>query len=108
MCSIYASRPLTCRSMGIPTRKDELIDGACDVQTFVPIVRLPASLVAEDEMLATLETNALAALPEATAEGEEVMLPYGFVLGVPEPGAAQAHATSTGTQPREADSPALF
>jgi Fe-S-cluster containining protein len=78
-CSLYDSRPLTCRSMGIPTREGALVQGACDVQTFIPITRLSASLEAEEQVLANLESAELAALPEVCVEGEEVLLPYGFV-----------------------------
>jgi hypothetical protein len=56
-----------------------MVNGACDVQTFVPIVRLSSSLAAEEESLAGLEAAALATLPEMSSRGEELMLPYGFV-----------------------------
>lgn len=79
LCSLYAFRPLTCRSMGIPNREAVLVNGACDVQTFVPIVRLSASLEAEEQTLAGRESAELAKLPETAGEGEEVFLPYGFV-----------------------------
>ena len=79
LCSVYAYRPLTCRSMGIPVRQGAMVQGACDVQTFVPIRQLSASLEAEEQALANLESAELAALPEVSAEGEEVLLPYGFV-----------------------------
>jgi Fe-S-cluster containining protein len=79
LCSLYAHRPLTCRSMGIPIREGAMVSGACNVQTFVPIVRLPASLETEEETLARRESAELAMLPEVAQEGEEVLLPYGFV-----------------------------
>ena len=79
LCSLYASRPLTCRSMGIPTREDGMVHGACEVQTFVPITRLSAALEAEEQHLANLESVELAALPEVSVRGEELLLPYGFV-----------------------------
>jgi Fe-S-cluster containining protein len=79
LCSLYAHRPLTCRSMGIPTRQDAMVYGACSIQTFVPITRLSASLEAEERELATHEAVELAALPEVAADGEEVLLPYGFL-----------------------------
>jgi Fe-S-cluster containining protein len=79
LCSLYASRPLTCRSMGIPTRHGAMVHGACDVQTFVPITRLSAALEAEEQLLANLESVELAALPEVSVGGEELLLPYGFV-----------------------------
>ena len=78
LCSLYAHRPLTCRSMGIPMRQDDMVNGACAVQTFVPIARLSVSLAAEEQELAALEAAELAALPEATLEGEEILLPYAF------------------------------
>ena len=89
LCSLYAHRPLACRSMGIPMRQDSRVNGACEVQTFVPIVRLPSSLAAEEETLAALEAAELAALPDVASEGEELMLPYGFVstpMAVPSQG----------------------
>lgn len=79
LCSLYAHRPLTCRSMGIPTHRDSMVNGACGIQTFVPIARLSASLEAEERELATREAHELAALPEVAAEGEEMLLPYGFL-----------------------------
>jgi Fe-S-cluster containining protein len=81
LCSVYVYRPLTCRSMGIPMRQEGMTHGACDVQTFVPVRRLSASLQAEEQALANLEAVQLAALSEVPAEGEEVLLPYGFVSG---------------------------
>jgi len=78
-CSLYAFRPLTCRSMGIPARQEGLVNGACAVQTFVPIARLSASLETEERELAAREAAELAALPEVAAEGEEILLPYAFV-----------------------------
>ncbi len=80
LCSLYAFRPLTCRSMGVPTREAAMVNGACEVQTFIPIVRLSESLEAEEQALAHRESAELAKLPEAAVEGEEVFLPYGFVV----------------------------
>ncbi len=79
-CGLYAFRPLTCRSMGIPTEQAGITAGACEIQTFVPILRLPAAIRADENELAreeakALETHRLA----AQAEGEEVLLPYGFL-----------------------------
>ena len=79
LCSLYAYRPLTCRSMGIPMREGATVNGACAVQTFVPIVRLPASFTAEEQVLADRESAELAMLPEVATDGEELLLPYGFV-----------------------------
>jgi hypothetical protein len=56
-----------------------MVYGACGIQTFVPITRLTASLEAEERELARREADELAALPEVAAEGEEILLPYGFL-----------------------------
>ena len=87
LCLLYAHRPLTCRSMGIPSRQDAVVNGACTVQTFVPITRLSVALEAEEQELAALEAAELAALPEVVEEGEEIMLPYAFVSSSIETGA---------------------
>jgi hypothetical protein len=79
LCLLYDYRPLTCRSMGIPSRQNAVVHGACAVQTFVPITRLSASLEAEEQELAALEAAELAALPEVVVEGEEILMPYAFV-----------------------------
>jgi Fe-S-cluster containining protein len=79
LCALYAYRPLTCRSMGIPTRQDATVNGACSVQTFVPIVRLSASLETEEQELAASEAALLEVLPEVATEGEELLVPYAFV-----------------------------
>jgi hypothetical protein len=76
--------------MGIPARQDAMVNGACAIQTFVPITRLSASLEAEEQELAVLEAAELAALPEVAAEGEELLLPYAFVPRHIEAGTAQA------------------
>jgi hypothetical protein len=57
-----------------------MIHGACNVQTFIPIVRLSASLRAEEDELARQEASALEhhRMVEKT-DGEEVFLPYGFL-----------------------------
>ncbi|MGH7217122.1 MAG: YkgJ family cysteine cluster protein [Nitrospiraceae bacterium] len=79
-CGIYQHRPLACRSMGIPTEDRGLAQGACEVQTFIPILRLPATFREEEHRLAQEEAASLAALHLATgSSGEEVFLPYGFL-----------------------------
>ncbi len=78
LCSLYAYRPLVCRSMGIPTQVGEMVEGACCVQTFVPIVRLSASLRAEEQELAAWEAEQLTA-HRASTEGAEILLPYAFL-----------------------------
>jgi Fe-S-cluster containining protein len=79
-CGVYHHRPLVCRSMGIPTEDQGLAHGACEVQTFIPILRLPSSFRQEEDRLAQEETTSLDALRQATGStGEEVFLPYGFI-----------------------------
>ena len=66
--------------MGIPTESRGLVHGACEVQTFIPIIRLPSSFREEEHRLLQEETLALEALRLATGSaGEEVLLPYGFL-----------------------------
>lgn len=79
-CGLYQHRPLVCRSMGIPTEDRGLAQGACEVQTFIPIVRLPSSFREEEDCLVQEEAAALEALHLAGGSvGEEVFLPYGFL-----------------------------
>jgi len=79
-CGVYQFRPLVCRSMGIPIEDHGLSQGACDIQTFIPILRLPASFRKEEDQLAQEEAASLDALHQITGStGEEVFLPYGFL-----------------------------
>lgn len=79
-CSVYAFRPITCRTMGVPVESDGMVHGACEVQTAVPIIRLSPSLRAEHDYLAEDEAVALSILRQAQPEkGDELLLPYGFV-----------------------------
>lgn len=79
-CGVYLHRPLVCRSMGIPTEARGLAHGACEVQTFIPILRLPSSFREEEERLSQEEAASLDALRRTTGStGEEVFLPYGFI-----------------------------
>ena len=94
LCSVYAHRPLTCRSMGIPSRQNGMVYGACDVQTFVPIVRLSATLETEEQELANQEAAELAKLPEVAEEGEELFFPYGLLSSQPDPGAGTIASSS--------------
>ena len=79
LCLLYEYRPLACRSMGIPTETDATVRGACEVQSFVPIVRLSAALRAEEYALARYESEILDAEGGMAAEGEEMLSPYGFL-----------------------------
>src|SRR5262245_1955214 len=80
LCTLYAYRPLTCRSMGIPTEEKGMVTGACEVQTFVPIIRLSGALRAEEDMLSKQEAQTLDAYNSLTGNDcEELLLPYGFL-----------------------------
>jgi Fe-S-cluster containining protein len=79
-CGVYPFRPLTCRTMGIPTEDTGVAQGACEVQTALPIRRLSRSLREEEELLAQAEARTLAQWQRATGtQGEELLLPYGFL-----------------------------
>jgi len=66
--------------MGIPTENLGLAQGACEVQTFIPILRLSSTFREEEDRLAQEEAAFLDALRRATGStGEEVFLPYGFL-----------------------------
>jgi len=79
-CGVYHHRPLVCRSMGIPTEDRGLTHGACEVQTFIPIVRLPSAFREEEDRLAREEAASLETLRRTTGStGEEIFLPYGFL-----------------------------
>lgn len=79
-CGVYQYRPLVCRSMGIPIEDQGLSHGACEIQTFIPIVRLPSAFREEEARLAQEEADSLDTLRRTTGStGEEVFLPYGFL-----------------------------
>jgi Fe-S-cluster containining protein len=79
-CLVYAHRPITCRMMGLPVEIDGLVQGACEVQTFIPVIRVSQALRQEEDRLAEKETGLIAEQRHATSsEGEEVLLPYGFL-----------------------------
>ena len=79
-CSLYAFRPLTCRSMGIPIESDGIVQGACAIQTSVPLIRLSSSLRHEDDRLAGEEADELTQLRDRQRMlGEELLLPYAFL-----------------------------
>lgn len=80
-CEIYEYRPLVCRSMGIPVEENGITYGACGVQTFVPIKRVPPAQREEEDALASREAETLELFKSSSGcAGEEVLLPYGFVL----------------------------
>lgn len=72
-CRVYAFRPLTCRLMGIPPETGGVVQGACAVQTAVPIVRLPPALRAAEDALVVEEAAAL------TGPSEEILITHGFL-----------------------------
>lgn len=79
-CGIYQFRPLVCRSMGIPTDDEGCVDGACTVQTAVPLIRLSKTLREEENRLAALEAEQLGLLRhQQGVEGEELLLSFAFV-----------------------------
>ncbi len=79
-CGVYEVRPLTCRLMGIPTSLDGIVQGACEIQSFVPITRLSTALREEEPVLATAEAAVLTLLQQTSGlPGEEFLLPYGFL-----------------------------
>jgi len=83
-CDLYAFRPLTCRTMGIPTESDGMVQGACTVQTAVPVIQLSPTFRIEENQLAEQEAVHLAILSRAHPdEGEEILLPYGFLPNAP-------------------------
>jgi Fe-S-cluster containining protein len=79
-CRVYAFRPVTCRAMGIPVEEDGFVEGACEVQTAVPIVRVPEALREEEDHLVEQEASELDALRYATrVAGDEVLITFGFL-----------------------------
>ena len=79
-CRVYEVRPVTCRMMGIPIEEDGVVQGACEIQIALPIVRLPAIFREEEERLVEREAQELEAFQdEAVPPGDEVFLPYGFL-----------------------------
>jgi hypothetical protein len=67
--------------MGIPIETAGLVNGACDIQTFVPVVQLSRSLRDEEDRLAEEEARLLEIGRSRRAlTGAEMLLPYGFLL----------------------------
>jgi Fe-S-cluster containining protein len=82
-CRVYEYRPMTCRTMGLPVEPDGLSEGACDVQTAVPIVRLSRALREEEARLVAQEAVAIASHCSGQKTAEELLLPYGFLTDRP-------------------------
>ena len=79
-CGLYEFRPVTCRTMGIPMETHGMVTGACDTQTFVPVIRLSQSIRSEEDRLAEQEARLLEKGRTGRAlVGDEVLLPYGFL-----------------------------
>jgi hypothetical protein len=79
-CLLYPFRPLACRTMGIPIEQDGRVDGACEIQTAVPVIRLSRRAREEECQLAEQEAAELARLRQALpGSGDEVWLAYGFL-----------------------------
>ena len=79
-CAVYAFRPLICRSMGIPQDQNGCVEGACEIQTATPIIRLSPPLREEEDRLAGEESRQLTALRlKQQSQGEELLLPYAFL-----------------------------
>jgi Fe-S-cluster containining protein len=84
-CILYAFRPLACRSMGIPMIVDGVVQGACAIQTSVPVIRLSGFLRQEEDRLAGEEAEDLRRLRDRQKiPGEELLLPYAFLPDVSE------------------------
>ena len=79
-CLVYAHRPITCRMMGLPVEINGLMQGACEIQTFIPVIRVSQALRLEEDRLAEKEAVLIAEQRHSTSSGgEEILLPYGFL-----------------------------
>ena len=79
-CGVYEFRPLACRSMGIPQDDGFSVNGACAVQTAVPLIRLSKIMREEENHLAGMEARELKALRRQQGFlGEELLLPFAFL-----------------------------
>ena len=64
--------------MGLPVESEGLVQGACDVQTSVPVIRISDALREEAELA---EKEAASSPRQRTHRtGEELFLPYGFMI----------------------------
>lgn len=79
-CGLYEFRPLVCRSMGVPEDDGVRVNGACAVQTAVPLIRLSKAFREEENHLAGMEAEEIEVLRLRTGiVGEELFLPYAFI-----------------------------
>lgn len=79
-CRIYPFRPLACRTMGIPVEADDLVHGACEVQSAIPLIRPSRTLRDEERRLAAQEAIDIEALRADSPEsGEELLLAHGVL-----------------------------
>jgi len=89
-CGLYAFRPLACRSMGVPSEVEGATQGACAVQTSIPVIRLSRFLRQEEDRLAGEEAEQLARLRgQHGTGGEELLLPYAFLPDAAEDAAGE-------------------
>jgi hypothetical protein len=66
--------------MGLPVEREGLVEGACDVQTSVPLIRISDIVRREETELAKKEAALIAEWQtNADQTGEELLLPYGFI-----------------------------
>ena len=79
-CWIYPFRPLACRTMGIPVESNGLVEGACEVQTAVPLIRPSRALREQEAHLAGDEAEAIESYRQSRPGlGEELLLAWGFL-----------------------------
>lgn len=79
-CLVYPMRPLACRTMGIPVEAGDLVQGACEVQTAIPLIRPSRVLREEEQQLAAQEAIEIEALRAASPDrGEELLLTHGIL-----------------------------
>lgn len=78
-CGLYEFRPLVCRSMGVPSDNGVEVNGACAVQTAVPLIRLSKPIREEEDHLVALEVIEIEVLRrQQGSDGDELLLPYAF------------------------------
>lgn len=66
--------------MGIPVEADHLVQGACEIQTAVPLLRPSRAMCEEERQLAGQEAAEIpAGRITSPGGGEEVLLTYGFL-----------------------------